>query len=81
MRMLVGQLSTVGREVRSTTMQWAYEGKKLESTVKRLSWVPPWVDVDDPKRANRFCRLFVGTKEDGATVVNDEAGLGRHPSL
>ena len=31
---LVGQLSTVGREVRSTTMQWAYEGKKLESTVK-----------------------------------------------
>ena len=43
-RVLVGQLSTVGREVRSTTMQWAYEGKKLDSTVKHMSWVPPWVD-------------------------------------
>eukprot|EP00959_Pyramimonas_sp_CCMP1952_P453648 9468566-Pyramimonas_sp.AAC.1 len=25
-RILVGQLSTVGRDVRSTTMQWAWEG-------------------------------------------------------
>ena len=46
LRVLVGQLSTVGREVRSTTMQWAYEGKKLGSTVKHLSWVPPSVQVD-----------------------------------
>ena len=29
LRVLVGQLSAVGREVRSTTMQWAYEGKKF----------------------------------------------------
>ena len=46
MRVLVGQLSTVGRDVRSTTMQWAYESKKLDSTVKHLSWVPPWVRVE-----------------------------------
>ena len=71
MRVLVGQLSTVGRDVRSTTMQWAYEGKKLESTVKHLSWVPPWVNVEDPKRANKFCGLFVGTDDDGATVIAD----------
>ena len=44
-RVLVGQLATVGREVRSTTMQWAWEGKKLDSTVKHMSWVPPWVDA------------------------------------
>ena len=81
MRVFVGQLSTVGRDVRSTTMQWAYEGKKLESTVKHLSWVPPWVNVEDPKRANKFCGLFVGTDDDGATVIADQVGLGRHPSL
>ena len=41
-------------------MQWAYEGKKLESTVKHLSWVPPWVDVDDPKR----CLLYTSAAAD-----------------
>ena len=40
-KVLVGQLATVGREVRSTTMQWAYESKKLDCTVKHMSWVPP----------------------------------------
>ena len=44
MRVLVSQLSTVGREVRSTTMQWSFESKKLDSTVKHMSWVPPWVN-------------------------------------
>ena len=44
LRVLVGQLSTVGRDVRSTTMQWSYEGTKLDSTVKHMSWVPPWVE-------------------------------------
>ena len=80
-RVLVGQLSTVGQKVRSTTRQWAYEGKKPESTVKHLSWVPPWVKVEDPKRANKFCGLFVGTDDDGATVIADQVGPGRHPSL
>ena len=81
LRVLVGQLSTVGREVRSTTMQWAYEGKKLDSTVKHLSWVPPWVQVSGSERANKFCKLFVGTDDDKASVIDDEVGLGRHPSL
>ena len=81
MRVLVGQLSTIGREVRSTTMQWAYEGKKLESTVKHLSWVPPWVRVADSERGNKFREPFVGTDVDNATVIDDEVGLGRHPSL
>ena len=81
LRVLVGQLSTVGREVRSTTMQWAYEGKKLDSTVKHLSWVPPWVQVSGSERANKFCKLFVGTDDDKASVIDDKVGLGRHPSL
>ena len=81
MRVLVGQLSTIGREVRSTTMQWAYEGKKLESTVKHLSLVPPWVRVADSERENKFREPFVGTDVDNATVIDDEVGLGRHPSL
>ena len=42
-RLMVNQLSTLGRDVRSTPMQWQYEGKKLDATVKHLSWVPPWV--------------------------------------
>ena len=58
-RVLVGQLSTVGREVRSTTMQWAYEGKKLESTVKHLSWIPPWVDARDASGELPEGRCFI----------------------
>ena len=81
MRVLVGQLSTTGREVRSTTMQWAYEGKKLESTVKHLSWLPPWVKVADAERSNKFTEHFVGTDTDNAKTIDDEVGLGRHPSL
>ena len=59
MRILVGQLSTVGREVRSTTMQWAYESKKLDCAVKFLSWVPPWVRSKDPKRKKSFGEHFI----------------------
>ena len=55
-------------------MQWAYEAKKLESTVKHLSWVPPWVCVADSEDANKFCKLFVGTVEDKASVIDDEVG-------
>jgi len=79
MRVLVGQLSTVGREVRSTTMQWAYEGKKLESTVKHLSWVPPWVDAGQEEDWQvPVGRRFLG---EDSKPVPDELGLGRHPSL
>ena len=37
-RMVTHQLMTVGRNVRSTPMQWAYEGKKLDTVVKYMSW-------------------------------------------
>ena len=77
MRVLVSQLSTVGREVRATTMQWAYEGKKLDAAVKHMSWVPPWVDAliagNEP-----IGRRFLGSD---STLVEDCVGLGRHPSL
>ena len=94
MRVLVSQLSTVGRDVRSTTMQWAYEGKKLDSTVKHMSWVPPWVERVEGEQPlgrrfmdldeHRFTHLDVKPEvrppaED--MVVADNVGLGRHPSL
>ena len=97
MRVLVSQLSTVGRDVRSTTMQWAYEGKKLDCTVKHMSWVPPWVDREDlgadekPKGryfmdldGQRFTHLDVPPESRPLAedkVVADCVGLGRHPSL
>lgn len=56
-RVLVSQLSTVGREVRSTTMQWAFEGKKLDCTVKHMSWVPPWVDQAGDERGEKSIPL------------------------
>ena len=62
-------------------MQWAYEAMKLDSTVKHLSWVPPWVRVADSERANKFCEVFFGTDENNPCVIVDEVGLGRHPSL
>ena len=42
-RAMVYKLQNVGRDVRSTPMQWSYEGKKLDCAVKHMSWVPPWV--------------------------------------
>ncbi len=42
-RSLVHQLMSVGKDIRSTPMAWAYEGKKLDAGVKFLSWRPPWV--------------------------------------
>ena len=47
-RMVTHQLMTLGRTVRSTPMQWAYEGKKLDTVVKYMSWCPPWVRGEDP---------------------------------
>ena len=76
MRVLVGQLSTVGRDVRSTTMQWSYEGKKLDCTVKHLSWVPPWVDAlveGQPPMGRQFLSQ--------EHIVPDVVGLGKHPSM
>ena len=42
-RTMVNQLTVMGRDVRSTPMQWSFEGKKLDAAVKFLSWRPPWV--------------------------------------
>ena len=56
-RAIVGQLMTVGRDVRSTPMQWSYEGKKLDCAVKHLAWRPPWVkssEVGEPDSAAPF---------------------------
>ena len=77
MRVLVSQLSTVGREVRSTTMQWAYEGKKLDCAIKHMSWVPPWVRQEGVE-TEPVGRRFMGEE---SVLVPDEVGLGRHPSL
>ena len=73
--------------MRSTPMQWAYEGKKLDSTVKHLSWLPPWVaspSVDHLQ--NSYGRLLMGCGDPGHLVstwedVPDFVGLGRYPSM
>ena len=51
-RVLVSQLMNVGRDVRSTPMQWAYEGKKLDTTAKHLSFRPPWVEPGEEDSDN-----------------------------
>jgi hypothetical protein len=76
-RVLVHQLSTVGRGVRSTPMQWAFEGKKLDCTVKHLSWVPPWVRSADPGHLGGGCRYM---REGDSWNLEDTVGLGRYPS-
>ena len=57
-RSLVSQLMCVGKDVRSTTMHWSYEGSKLSAGVRYLSWRPPWVRQSDaaeaPDPAARF---------------------------
>ena len=89
-RALVGQLSTVGRDVRSTTMQWAWETKKLQAAVKHLSWVPPWVNAVDAEGGVPFGQRYMkevdvelvrGKMTKTRCMVEDDVGLGRHPSL
>ena len=64
-------------------MQWAYESKKLDCTVKHMSWQPPWVDgadaQDQEPLGRRFMNLGGAVPQD--VTVPDEVGLGRHPSL
>ena len=73
-RMLTHQLMTVGRSVRSTPMQWAYEGKELDTVVKYMSWCPPWVRGEDPGA------IDYDLLGDNA-VVYDLAGRGRTPAF
>ena len=63
-RRLVHELMSVGRTVRSTPMQYAYEQKKVQTAVQFLSWVPPWVrgrgraeqGAGDETEMDRLCR-------------------------
>ena len=89
-RILVGQLANIGRDVRSTTMQWAWESKKLQTAVKHLSWLPPWVDGRDEDGAvpvgQRFMEELEVEHQPGRVartrgLVPDDVGLGRFPSL
>ena len=77
MRVLVSQLSTVGREVRSTTMQWAYEGKKLDAGMKFLAWRPPWVEAAPDAEDEDPAVACLGEN----TRIPDLVGLGRIPSF
>ena len=75
-RAMVYNLQNIGRDVRSTPMQWSYEGKKLDAAMKYLSWRPPWLevqegDVEDPATA------FLGEN----SRVPDRLGHGRIPAL
>ena len=73
-RALVGSISTMGRDVRSTSMQWAFEGKKLTAGVQHLSWQPPWVK---PRTGVDDVETFI----DDEHRVAARHGLGRIPSL
>ena len=74
-RILVHQLMTVGKDVRSTPMSWAYEGKKLNCAVKHLAWRPPWLRAaaDDGDRA--LVDVLLGENQ----VRQDRLGRGRIP--
>ena len=68
---------SVGRDVRSTPMQWSYEGKKLSCAVNHLSWRPPWVrarDSGQEEESDPRAR-FLGMNE----RVVDTLGRGRVP--
>ena len=74
-RALIGSISTVGRDVRSTPMHWAYEGKKLTASVQYLSWRPPWVRA--PPGADDVAQVFISDDH----RVDDVLGLGRIPTF
>ena len=74
MREVARQLMTVGRDVRSTPMQWANEGKKLDTIVKYMSWCPPWVRGED---AGAIEYDLLGEN----LVVYDMVGRGRTPAF
>ena len=77
MRSLVGQLMSVGKEVRSTPMHWSFEGRKLTAAVQYLSWRPPWVQSHDPAEEMDPGARFVPE----AQRVPDRVGRPRVPAL
>ncbi len=63
-KMLVNLLMSIGKDVRSTPMAWAYEGKKLDAAVKRVDCrkrvAPAKSGVEVLRRlSNRFSSWFV----------------------
>ena len=71
-RSLVYQLNSVGRDVRSSTMHWSYERKKVNCAVKYLAWLPPWVAGGECFVPEAFMK--------GVLVVEDGLGRGRIPA-
>ena len=71
LRSMMYQLMSVGRDVRSTPMQWSYEGKKLDCAMKHISWRPPWVEGDEGEED--AAALLLGEN----SRVEDLVGLGR----
>lgn len=56
-RMLGHLLMSIGRDVRSTPMAWASEGKKLDAAVKHLAWQPHgWNHLKAPLRLSKASR-------------------------
>ena len=72
-RVVVHQLMRVGRDVRSTPMYWAYEGKKIDCLMKHLSWRPPWVREHGAVADNDLLC--------GSAAVDDVVGLARSPAF
>jgi hypothetical protein len=77
LRAMVHQLMTVGRDVRSTPMQWAWEAKKQDAIVKFLSWRPPWVRCPADPGDDELDRLLLGPCSE---AILDYLGLDRMPS-
>ena len=86
-RMLGHLLMSIGRDVRSTPMAWAYEGKKLDAAVKHLAWRPPWMEAPEgesevvegkqkPLSSNERKKLIGEGK-----ILVDRMGLGRQGAL
>ena len=57
-------------------MQWAYEGKKLDTVVKYMSWRPPWVRGEDEDPGSVDHDLLGDN-----LVAYDLVGRGRTPAF
>ena len=76
-QMIIAQIMSLGKDVRSTPVHWAYQQKLLDMAVKTLSWRPPFVeDPDVPVAADPLMK-FLGN----FTHVKDRLGLGRILSI
>ena len=75
-RMVVGQILSVGKDVRSTVAHWNQQQKMLDCAVKTVSWRPPFVENATLGAADPMVGLL------GKSIqVPDRIGLGRIPSM